>query len=104
MAEIFIDLQKKYGDIFSLKFAKRDVIVLNSIDVVKEALVKKAVEFAGRPKTYSSNCKDFKRVLYSFNHALLTPLSLSIVTYWTIVKSPCLPAGQAGCGRLVQTV
>ena len=102
--EVFADFRKKYGDIFSLKFGKQNVIVLNTIEVVKEALVKKAVEFAGRPKTYSRNCKDFKRVLYSFNHALLTPLSLSIVTYWTIVKSPCLPAGQAGCGRLVQTV
>ena len=89
MAEVFIDLQKKYGDIFSLKFANRDVIVLNTIDVVKEALVKKAVEFAGRPKSYSGNCEDFKCVLYSFNHALLTSLSLRIVTC-TIVKSPCL--------------
>jgi len=51
--EVFVDFRKKYGDIFSLKFANQDVIVLNTIDVVKEALVKKAVEFAGRPKSYS---------------------------------------------------
>ena len=60
VSEVFDDLRKKYGDVFSLKLAYFDVVVLNSIDVVKEALVKKAVEFAGRPKTYSGTMVDVR--------------------------------------------
>ena len=45
---------QKYGAVYSLKFPSGDVVVLNTIDVVKEALVKQAVVFAGRPKIYSS--------------------------------------------------
>ncbi|XP_066275013.1 steroid 17-alpha-hydroxylase/17,20 lyase-like isoform X2 [Branchiostoma lanceolatum] len=51
----FIDLAKTYGDVFSLKLGMTDVVVLNSLDAVKEALVKKGVDFAGRPKTLSGD-------------------------------------------------
>ncbi|XP_033627066.1 steroid 17-alpha-hydroxylase/17,20 lyase-like isoform X1 [Asterias rubens] len=51
--DVFIDLRKKYGTVFSLKFASKNVVILNTIDVVKEAMVKQAVEFAGRPKSNS---------------------------------------------------
>ena len=54
--KVFKDLWMKYGAIYSLKFLGQDVVVLNSIHVVKEALVKKAVDFAGRPNTYSGMC------------------------------------------------
>eukprot|EP00058_Branchiostoma_floridae_P016375 XP_002601863.1 hypothetical protein BRAFLDRAFT_121141 [Branchiostoma floridae] len=47
------DLAKKYGDVFSLKMGMTDVVVLNSLDTVKEAFVKKGVDFAGRPKILS---------------------------------------------------
>ena len=52
--EVFQKLLQKYGAVYSLKFPSGDVVVLNTIDVVKEALVKQAVVFAGRPKIYSS--------------------------------------------------
>ncbi|XP_078617917.1 steroid 17-alpha-hydroxylase/17,20 lyase-like [Branchiostoma floridae x Branchiostoma japonicum] len=51
----FIDLAKKYGDVFSLKLGMTDVVVLNSLDAVKEALVKKSADFGGRPKTLTSD-------------------------------------------------
>nr|XP_006825012.1 PREDICTED: cytochrome P450 2D6-like [Saccoglossus kowalevskii] len=44
---------KKYGDIFTIKIGGQPVIVLNTIDVIKEALVKKQNDFAGRPYYYS---------------------------------------------------
>eukprot|EP00058_Branchiostoma_floridae_P016376 XP_002601864.1 hypothetical protein BRAFLDRAFT_215356 [Branchiostoma floridae] len=47
------DLAKKYGDVFSLKMGMTDVVVLNSLDTVKEAFVKKGVDFAGRPMILS---------------------------------------------------
>ncbi|XP_078618186.1 steroid 17-alpha-hydroxylase/17,20 lyase-like [Branchiostoma floridae x Branchiostoma japonicum] len=50
----FIDLAQKYGDVFSLKMGMTDVVVLNSLDAVKEAFVKKGVDFAGRPKILSN--------------------------------------------------
>ncbi|XP_035687441.1 steroid 17-alpha-hydroxylase/17,20 lyase-like [Branchiostoma floridae] len=49
----FIDLAKKYGDVFSLKQGMTDVVVLNSVDAVREALVEKSVQFAGRPHLQS---------------------------------------------------
>ncbi|CAH1243936.1 CYP1A1 [Branchiostoma lanceolatum] len=47
----FLELGKKYGDVFSLKLGMRDVVVLNSLEVIREALVKKGNDFAGRTHT-----------------------------------------------------
>ncbi|XP_066275065.1 steroid 17-alpha-hydroxylase/17,20 lyase-like isoform X2 [Branchiostoma lanceolatum] len=49
----FIDLAKTYGDVFSLKQGVTDVVVLNSVDAVREALVEKSVAFSGRPHSQS---------------------------------------------------
>ncbi|XP_078699161.1 steroid 17-alpha-hydroxylase/17,20 lyase-like isoform X2 [Branchiostoma floridae x Branchiostoma belcheri] len=49
----FIELAKKYGDVFSLRRGMTDVVVLNSEAAVREALVEKSVEFAGRPHVQS---------------------------------------------------
>nr|XP_006811120.1 PREDICTED: cytochrome P450 1A5-like [Saccoglossus kowalevskii] len=48
-----VNYGKKYGDVFTMKIGSQPVIVLNSIDVIKEALVKKQNDFAGRPYFYS---------------------------------------------------
>ncbi|XP_022111323.1 steroid 17-alpha-hydroxylase/17,20 lyase-like isoform X2 [Acanthaster planci] len=65
--EVFSDLHKKYGPVYSLKFANRDVIMLNTVEVVKEALLKKAVEFAGRPAIYSVEIftEGYKDIVFS---------------------------------------
>ncbi|XP_022083647.1 cytochrome P450 2U1-like [Acanthaster planci] len=65
--QAFLDLSKKYGAIVSLKFASGDVVLLNTFDVVKEALVKKAAVFAGRPATYSVGLltEGFKDIVFS---------------------------------------
>ncbi|CAH1233498.1 CYP2U1 [Branchiostoma lanceolatum] len=44
----FIELAKRYGDVVSLKLVMTGVVVLNSLDAVREALVKKSVDFACR--------------------------------------------------------
>ncbi|XP_019638020.1 PREDICTED: cytochrome P450 1A1-like [Branchiostoma belcheri] len=46
-------MAEKYGDVFRVKFGSRTVIILNGIDMVKEAFVKQAACFAGRPALYS---------------------------------------------------
>ncbi|XP_035699676.1 cytochrome P450 1A1-like [Branchiostoma floridae] len=51
----FIELGKKYGDVFSLKLGMRDVVVLNSLEVIREALVKKGADFAGRTQTVTGD-------------------------------------------------
>ncbi|XP_022083080.1 steroid 17-alpha-hydroxylase/17,20 lyase-like isoform X2 [Acanthaster planci] len=51
--QVFKDLWQKYGAVYSLKFASTNIVVLNTIDVVKEAFIKKATVFAGRPESYS---------------------------------------------------
>ncbi|XP_078657794.1 cytochrome P450 1A1-like [Branchiostoma floridae x Branchiostoma belcheri] len=51
----FVELGKKYGDVFSLKLGMRDVVVLNSLDVIREAFVKKGADFAGRTHTMTGD-------------------------------------------------
>ena len=49
----FKELTKTYGDIFAVKIGQRWMIVLNHIDVVRKAMLKKPIEFAGRPDLHS---------------------------------------------------
>ena len=50
---IFAKLAKKYGKIFGLKMGERWMVVLNGQELIRDALVKQSLEFAGRPKFYS---------------------------------------------------
>ena len=45
----FAELSKKYGPIVGLKMGSYPTVVLNSLDVIKEALVKKGDHFRNRP-------------------------------------------------------
>ena len=45
----FKEMTKKYGNIIAVRMGQRWMIVLNQFDVVKDALLKKPIEFAGRP-------------------------------------------------------
>lgn len=44
----FTRMAQKYGDVFQIKLGGRAVVVLNG-DAIKEALIKKSSDFAGRP-------------------------------------------------------
>ncbi|XP_010901517.1 cytochrome P450 1B1 [Esox lucius] len=44
----FTRMSRKYGDVFQIKLGCRDVVVLNG-DAIKQALIKKGFDFAGRP-------------------------------------------------------
>ncbi|XP_034041084.1 cytochrome P450 1B1 [Thalassophryne amazonica] len=44
----FTRLAEKYGNVFQIKLGSRAVVVLNG-DAIKEALIKRGMEFAGRP-------------------------------------------------------
>ncbi|XP_077999480.1 cytochrome P450 2U1-like [Glandiceps talaboti] len=46
----FIEMAKKYGNVFTIKIASESIVVLNGYQAVKDALVKKSLQFAGRPK------------------------------------------------------
>lgn len=49
------ELAQKFGKVFRLTVGIHRIVVVNSIDVAREALVKKANDFAGRPKLYTAN-------------------------------------------------
>ncbi|KAJ8036768.1 Cytochrome P450 1A1 [Holothuria leucospilota] len=42
-----------YGNIFSIRIGQRWTVVLNGVAVIKEALLKKGVEFANRPTSFT---------------------------------------------------
>ena len=52
----FTEWAKLHGDLFHLKLGSQDAIVINSIDIAKEALVRHGKTFAGRPDFYTSKC------------------------------------------------
>ncbi|XP_063284167.1 cytochrome P450 2D6-like [Pelobates fuscus] len=46
----FCKLTKKYGDVYSLQFFWKKLVVLNGFEVMKEALFKKSEDIADRPR------------------------------------------------------
>ncbi|XP_068579770.1 cytochrome P450 2D15-like [Cebidichthys violaceus] len=48
-------LAKRYGNVYSLFFGPRPVVVINGLQALKEALVSKAADFAGRPQDIMIN-------------------------------------------------
>ncbi|KAL0985511.1 hypothetical protein UPYG_G00157850 [Umbra pygmaea] len=48
-------LASRYGKIYRLKCGNSTMVVLNSADVIREALVKKWSDFAGRPQSYTGD-------------------------------------------------
>ncbi|XP_065147824.1 cytochrome P450 2F2-like isoform X2 [Paramisgurnus dabryanus] len=51
----FERLANRYGKVYSLYIGSKPTVVLNGFEVIKEALVNKAVEFAGRPQDLMVN-------------------------------------------------
>ncbi|XP_071505081.1 steroid 17-alpha-hydroxylase/17,20 lyase-like [Diadema antillarum] len=64
---VFGKWAKKYGDIFGLKIGQRWMVVLNRKDIIKEAVIKQGVEFAGRPDFYTFDVftDGFKDIAFS---------------------------------------
>ena len=48
-------LAKKFGKVFRLTVGIHRIVVVNTIDVAREALVKKSNDFAGRPRLYTAD-------------------------------------------------
>ncbi|KAL3060387.1 hypothetical protein OYC64_014862 [Pagothenia borchgrevinki] len=49
------NLAQRYGNIYRLKCGNTTMVVLNSSEVIREALVKKWSDFAGRPVSYTGD-------------------------------------------------
>jgi len=68
--EDLANMAKTYGKLFRIHMGSRKVIVINSYDIAREALVKKAEDFAGRPhhflgNIFGRNCTDIVFQTYS---------------------------------------
>lgn len=64
------NMAKKYGKLVRIHMGRRKVIVINSYEIAREALVTKAEDFAGRPRHFFGNifgrdCTDI--VFQTFN-------------------------------------
>ena len=46
------NLAKKYGDVFQIQMGARSIVVLNHVNILKQALLKQGEDFAGRPGFY----------------------------------------------------
>ena len=68
--EDLANIAKTYGKLFRIHMGSRKVIVINNYDIAREALVKKAEDFAGRPHHFLGNifgrgCTDIVFQTYS---------------------------------------
>eukprot|EP00057_Strongylocentrotus_purpuratus_P003027 XP_003725761.1 PREDICTED: steroid 17-alpha-hydroxylase/17,20 lyase [Strongylocentrotus purpuratus] len=54
LEKIFTGWIKQYGDIFGFKLGEHWMVVLNHQEIIKEALLKQSVQFAGRPRSPSA--------------------------------------------------
>ncbi|KAM4693202.1 cytochrome P450 1B1 [Discoglossus pictus] len=45
----FVDFAKRYGDVFQIKLGSQKVVVLNGDRAIRQALLQKGADFAGRP-------------------------------------------------------
>ncbi|XP_021360956.1 cytochrome P450 2B5-like [Mizuhopecten yessoensis] len=52
--ETFRQLRVKFGDVFSLTLGRNLLVVINGVDALKEAFIKRADDFSDRPDTYRS--------------------------------------------------
>lgn len=97
-----------YGDIFSLKIGSRLVVVLNRHKVIREALLKKAAVFAGRPPLMSfsvasgGGSSGIAFVDYSPKQQALRKISMSAIHKY--LTSPQMLEGniQAECKRVLE--
>ncbi|XP_030835996.1 cytochrome P450 83A1-like [Strongylocentrotus purpuratus] len=53
LEKIFTGWIKQYGDIFGFKLGEHWMVVLNHQEIIKKALLKQSVQFAGRPRSPS---------------------------------------------------
>ncbi|XP_072043996.1 steroid 17-alpha-hydroxylase/17,20 lyase-like isoform X1 [Amphiura filiformis] len=51
--DVFRDCSKEYGNVFSVKVGKWWLVVLNDIEAVRDAFLKKPIDFADRPQLFS---------------------------------------------------
>ncbi|KAL8563346.1 hypothetical protein ACOMHN_042044 [Nucella lapillus] len=94
----FNQLRKKYGDVISIRMGSLPAIVINGSDTIKEALVTKRDDFAGRPdfvagrvmdssigyKDYGAVLKMHRRivanVLYTYTNARKNPIENIVIS------------------------
>ena len=49
----FSSLKDNYGRVFSMKLGSFKLVIASTPDAVKEVLIKKSADYAGRQQTYS---------------------------------------------------
>lgn len=84
--ESFRALGERYGDVFSLRLGSMPVVVINSLQAAREALVEKGDCFYGRPKNFSPTLTHGGKSLalstvYETNKSLKKLMSDSVKKY-----------------------
>ena len=59
-------MSKIYGNVFSVKFGSREAVVLNSVEVVREALLQRHRHFSSRPPLFTLNVLGVRKSSIAF--------------------------------------
>ncbi|XP_051808163.1 cytochrome P450 2F2-like, partial [Acanthochromis polyacanthus] len=63
-----LQLRKSYGNVYSLFLGRKPIVVINGVKAMKEAMVSKAAEFAGRPQDMLINDVTQRKGLFSVDY------------------------------------
>ena len=65
----FVEMRKKYGNVFLIRLGMVPVLVVNGMEMVKQVLLKDGEHFAGRPHTHTfSFLAEGKSLTFSVNY------------------------------------
>lgn len=83
MLALLCSLRENYGSVFSLKLGSYKFVMASSPEAVKEMLVKKSTDYAGRPQTYSVKTRTLGMTRAYFNRFrtrfLLVPCTITLL-------------------------
>lgn len=103
----FTRMADTYGDVFSIKIGTRLVVVLNRHKIIREALMKKAAVFAGRPDLYTFSIASgggggMTFVDYSPKQQALRKLTQNAIHKYLTTQEMLEKNIQAECKRLLE--
>ena len=88
--QCFCELEKIYGDVFSISLGTTRVVIVNSHESIHEVLVGEGSTFAGRPREYSSSL--FTEGYENLSHMDNNPLTKKIrkIFYSRLKNNGCV--------------
>ncbi|KAJ4925550.1 hypothetical protein JOQ06_018276 [Pogonophryne albipinna] len=76
-------LRKSYGNVYSLFIGPKPIVVINGVQALKEAMLTKGVDFAGRPQDiFATHLTENRLVLVDYGPSWKEQRHFAVTTLW----------------------